>query len=360
MQPSRRAEQAQVARAAPSSPLDLEALAVKPATRQLYLAAVVQVQHYHRLSRAALFSLRPSAVDDLLVGFLNHQASSGGSYHTGVNAVFGVAHLAPSLRAHLPRARQCLKAWHKLREQRSHPPITWELAVLLAVSMSRQGWHAEAVATLLAFDCYLRISEFVQLCGADVARESDPRLGSAQTAMALRLARTKTGLNKFVVLRDPQVARVFSSYLSFTRPAASERVFPFSAHRYRTGLRYACAALGVSGWRITPHSLRHGGASRDFLAGASIEQIRHRGRWASAASAERYVQSAPALLLQFNMPAQLRDLAAALLPSLSDVLAHLLESVQWYQYRSGSRVRFAPASSASATRITVTPAARWE
>lgn len=356
MQPSRRTQQATL-----GSALDLESLSVQPATRQLYLAAVVQVQHYHRISRAELFSQNHSAVDSLLVQFLNHQASAGGSYHTGVNAVFGVAHLAPHLRSHLPRARQCLKAWDKLREQRSHPPITWELTVLLAVSMSRQGWHAEAVATLLAFDCYLRISEFVQLCGADVAHQSDPRLGSVQTAMALRLARTKTGLNKFVVLRDSHVARVFSSYLSSTRPAAAQRVFPFSAHRYRTVLRYACAALGVSQWRITPHSLRHGGASRDFLAGASIEQIRHRGRWASAASAERYVQSAPALLLQFNMPVQLHDLAAALLPSLSDVFAHLLESVPWYRYReSGTRVRFAPVSHAAAGAVKLVASVRWE
>ena len=332
---------------------------MKPATRQLYLAAVVQVQHYHRMSRAELLSQRPSAVDDMLVRFLNYQANSGGSYHTGVRAVFGVAHLAPHLRAHLPRSRQCLKAWDKLRVQRSHPPVTWELAVLLAVSMSRQGWHAEGVATLLAFDCYQRISEFLQLSGADVARESDPRLGSAQTAMALRLARTKTGLNKFVVLRDPHVARIFSSYLSFARPAAAERVFPFSEHRYRTVLRYACAALGVSQWRITPHSLRHGGASRDFLAGATIEQIRQRGRWSSAASAERYVQSAPALLLQTNMPTQLRDLAAALLPSLSDVFAHLLESVHWYHYHSGTRVRFAHVSLAATTSVAHTLTVRW-
>ena len=333
---------------------------MKPSTRQTYLAAVVQVQHYHRISRAELLSQRPAVVDDLLVRYLNSQASSGGSFHTGANAVFGVAHLAPHLRAHLPRARQCLKAWDKLRVQRSHPPVTWELAVLLAVSMSRQGWHAEAVATLLAFDCYLRISEFLQLCGADVARESDPRLGSAQTAMALRLARTKTGLNKFVVLRNSHVARIFSCYLSFVRPATAERVFPFSEYRYRTVLRHACAALGVSAWRITPHSLRHGGASRDFLAGATIEQIRHRGRWASAASAERYVQSAPALLLQSNMPAQLRDLAAALLPSLSNVFAHLLESVQWYHYRSGARVRFEHTSLAAATSVAHTSTVRWE
>jgi integrase len=178
--------------------------------------------------------------------------------------------------------------------------------------------------------------------------------------MALRLARTKTGLNKFVVLRDPHVARIFSSFLSLTNPAGAERVFPFSEHRYRTALRCACAALGVTSWRITPHSLRHGGASRDFLSGASIEQIRHRGRWASAASAERYVQSAPALLLQSNMPAQLRDLAAVLLPALSDVFAHLLESVPWYHYRSGVCVRFAPPSPAAVARSTLTSAVRWK
>ena len=49
---------------------------------------------------------------------------------------------------------------------------------------------------------------------------------------------------------------------------------------------------------FVPHSLRHGGASVDYLGlGATrIEEIMFRGRWATMKSTRHYIQTGPALM----------------------------------------------------------------
>ena len=51
------------------------------------------------------------------------------------------------------------------------------------------------------------------------------------------------------------------------------------------------------GVRFVPHSLRHGGASVDYisLGARRIEEILFRGRWASMQSTRHYIQQWPAL-----------------------------------------------------------------
>ena len=51
------------------------------------------------------------------------------------------------------------------------------------------------------------------------------------------------------------------------------------------------------------HSLRHGGATHDYLAGVPLEEILHHGRWASVASARHYIQAGRALLMATALPA---------------------------------------------------------
>ena len=93
----------------------------------------------------------------------------------------------PILRLQLGESRLRLRGWKRLKQHHSHPPLTWELAATFAVTMAKWGHHAEAVATLLAFDCYLRIGELTRLTYADVLQPNDIRAGSDYTGMALRL-----------------------------------------------------------------------------------------------------------------------------------------------------------------------------
>ena len=211
---------------------------------------------------------------------------------------------------------------------------------MLALCRGRRGLHAEAVASLLAFDCYLRVGEYLRLQFRDVAVLDDPRLGGAFTGMALRLAHTKTGSNQWVTVREPAVATSLTQYLESRSWSPSDRVFPFSLSHWRRVLRSCCQSLGLGSIPFVPHSFRHGGATRDYMRGVSIEQIKLHGRWKSLESARRYIQQGPALLLLNDVPTQLMQQATLLTPYVAQCLEFLRCTVPAAPASAGRTVTF--------------------
>jgi integrase len=202
--------------------------------------------------------------------------------------------------------------------------------------MARRGLHGPAVATLVAFDCYLRVSELTQIHLREVVLPNDPRMGRAHTAMAVCLAQTKTGRNQSVALDRQSVRDVLCAWVAHTERTATSpnpRLFCFSPDYFRRALRHACAELGLSHCHYTPHSLRHGGASSDFLTHGSIERVQFRGRWKQMESLRTYVQSARAMLAAQSVPPALNELGMRLSDSLADVMALLLSTVPEVQPR---------------------------
>ena len=220
-------------------------------------------------------------IDALLTEYLDDLYLRGGGKQAAINTVFGLIMHIPALRTRLPTARLALRGWEKLRPSESYPPLTWELTVVIAVQMLRAGRRPEAVATVLAFDCYLRISEMVALRVGDVVDSGDHRLGAVYRGVACRLRYTKTGPNQWVEVED---AAVQTLLLGLKRGSRRDKIFGFTAGSYRSLFKRVCAGLGLSSGYV-PHSLRHGGATRDFLSGRPLEDILVRGRWASTKSA---------------------------------------------------------------------------
>ena len=164
----------------------------------------------------------------------------------------------------------------------------------------------------------------------DVVLPDDPRMGRAHTAMAICLAKTKTGKDQSVSPDRQSVCAVLCAWVRrFPRAVAATNplIFAFSPDYYRRALRYACVELGVEHCHYVAHSLRHGGASADFLENGSVERVMFRGRWKSMESLRTYVQSARALLAALDVPASLNSLGMQLSDSLPDVMAHLIRSV---------------------------------
>ncbi|MDR3549717.1 MAG: hypothetical protein P4M11_15835 [Candidatus Pacebacteria bacterium] len=319
---------------------DLEALSLASATRQQYQQALRHFLTSSHLTLAEIDRQRSRIVDRWITDYMKREFKNGGGYTRSSQALFALIFELPHLKSKLPHARRALKGWNNRRQQRSYPPLTWELTVVIAIRMAGLGRAAESIATLLAFDCYLRISEFTRLRRNDIAVPNDARLGAAHTAMALRLRNTKTGPNKWVSVASPQVAAALSDYLASSAITGDEFAFPFSPSRYRILLRSVCVELGIGSLGIVPHSLRHGGATRDFMLGRTIEQIQHRGRWASMKSAGRYVQQGPALLLQSQVPADLVETGRLLADWLAPCLEQLRASVPPSVPRTLGRVRF--------------------
>ena len=100
------------------------------------------------------------------------------------------------------------------------------------------------------------------------------------------------------------VATLLCELKAESRPMAP--LFDISLSTYERLFKEATVALGLGALRLTPHSLRHGGASEDAAAKLrSAAEIQKRGRWAAAASVRRYMKPGT-LMRQWNIiPAQI-------------------------------------------------------
>lgn len=282
-----------------------------PSTQQRYKEAVRQFLDW--CADNDYDATTPDDLDDLLTEYFHdmYEQNDGVGKGLAANTYYGLVKYMPRLTDKLPTALLSIKGWLRLRPAVSYPPLTWDLTVLIACHMAKFGNLRCAIGTLLAFDCFLRVGELVNLRKCDVALTGDVRLGTEYHGTALRLRQTKTGPNQWVQMHDPHVTALLAAVVKSTPGGDQARLFPVSADRYRRLFKQTCAALGLSSTYV-PHSLRHGGATRWHLLGHSIEDILMRGRWASTKSARRYVQAGRAMLLTTHVPDRLAVLARVL------------------------------------------------
>jgi integrase len=262
------------------------------------------------------------SMDKLLMGYFqagfDGQAKVGG-YSGASKTLCAVLNKWPQFKAELPCARRSVKAWTRSQPSKKWPPLTLELAVMIALVMAAQGWMREAVGTLLAFDCMLRVSELCGLRGADVAYEHHAGVGAAFTGMGLSLRKTKTGDDLYVeVLRPDVILLVRDLQL---RAGPKGRLLGCTTAQYRRRFHRACELLAIRAVGFVPHSLRHGGATHSFaVLRMPIESVMMRGRWASTKSARHYIQAGIPRILRATNPllATLQARGAVLLRSLRD------------------------------------------
>jgi integrase len=241
-------------------------------------------------------------LDDLLTHYFHdlYELNEGKGKGLAADTLYGVMKYLPRTKNHLATAEQSLRGWSKMQPAQSYPPLTWDLTVAMAVQMCRHGLVRHAIATLVAFDCFLRIGELVNLRKVDIADNGDVRMGSEYRGMALRLRQTKTGPNQWVQVEDKDVQHLLRLLLQ-TCSHDEDKVFGFTSAQYRGVFKMVRDELGLASTYV-PHSLRHGGATRWHLLGKNLEDILLRGRWASIKSARRYVQSGRAMLLSVAVP----------------------------------------------------------
>ena len=252
-----------------------------------------------------------SEMDAVLSEYVHHlYIERGGKGRSSAeNTLYGVELFLPRTKGKLRLTRLSLAGWKKLVPPKPFPPLTWDLAVMVAVRLVTEGHFLMGVATLVAFDAYLRVGEFTNIYSKDIAEPGDHRMGAGFNRTAIRIRHAKTGKNQWAEVREPAVQELLHEVLELTAPG--DRIFPFSPRTYRKHFRAACDALGISR-KYVPHSLRHGGATRDHLRGVHLEEILRRGRWASTKSARHYIQAGRALLLATRVPKHTARLAGVL------------------------------------------------
>jgi integrase len=295
----------------------LKYASVADATRRRYCKAVMRFHQW-----AARVGLRASTVAELdlaLEAFLDHWFFSGGGLAGGRNALYGILLLHPEYEGAFPRSARALKGMARLLPSVSWPPLTWELAVVIAtrvagnVSLNAKERDA-GLAVLVQFDAFLRTGEVLDLRAGDFAPPGDPRVGPQTATAALRIRSAKTGPNQFAELRSPGVIALVRLRAAGLSPA--ERIFPLPPASYRRVFKETVRALGLTAGYV-PHSLRHGAATRALSCGVPLEEIMRRGRWASSKSVRTYLQQGQALLLANRVPLAVHRRGARLASSLT-------------------------------------------
>lgn len=317
--------------------------ALAHSTLRMYSNHVQSFLSFAHVSPGQLRKKPGEWIDGRLAAYIEYLFANGRPFHHACHTLYGLIFQRPALKTQLGESRLRVRGWERRNagSKRSHPPLTWELTVVLAVTLARSGFHAHAVAMLLAFHCYLRVGELCRLQRRDVIAVNDPRMGRACTRMSLRLARTKTGKNQWVDVRDDAVAQLMTSWLQHPSVGASPRaaVFPFSDSHFRSMMCRARDAVGLDHIPYVPHSLRHGGATSDFLRGDTIEQVLFRGRWKESKSARVYLQTGRALYALHQVPSRLVQLGDQLDAELVGVLTTLRTTVP-LRVQVSRRVRF--------------------
>lgn len=265
--------------------------AFAPSTLSSYSSSLSQFLSWCRDQGKDPLSLEQ--LDLLFVAWLEHiyNTRGGKGKSIGLKALQGLHIALPKSVKSMPTTALALRGWSRLKPTKSHPPLTWDLACLIAVRLALTGQQAAAVGVLLAFE---RVGELVNLRKEDFADAKDVRVGSVQVRCSLRLAKTKTGPEQWAQIADPAVAGLVRELVKSVRPG--KFIFPYSTTKFRSLFRAACKALGLNPHYV-PHSLRHGAATRAYQLGVSLEDIMLAGRWKADKSARTYIQSGPALLL---------------------------------------------------------------
>lgn len=240
---------------------------------------------------------------------------SRGQRQRAVYTKCGIEYYAPDAVGHLGISARVLRGWDRLNPSSCPPPISWDVALAIAVDLWIAGDHDAAIIVLLAHDCYLRVGEALRLCVRDFSDPGSnvnlaaltPGLGAA----CLRLGHTKTGRNQFVTIRDSLVLDLLRRHV--TGKPESSPIFTPSYGQLRASFLASLQRIGAGDVGFVLHSLRHGGATTDFLRGRSMIDIVYRGRWAKLKGARRYVNAGAAALTRQRLSAVTQGCVSAAL-----------------------------------------------
>jgi hypothetical protein len=246
-------------------------------------------------------------IDELAVAFVHYLYLTGQPKSHGHRLQSALHFFSPRLKRRLPALTRSLKGWDIAQPSQPWAPITYALAVSIAIRLWRHGYPDAAIAVLLAFDCYLRNSEATGLLVSDIALPGDIRLGGFDRA-GVSIRRAKTGRNQFVPLRNRLVIRLLRRHLRGKHPRM--KVFALTDQKFRDQFKLGQRLLGYVHPPYAVHACRHGGATHDYLAGTSVESVLGHGRWRSTNTARHYIQSGRSLLLQVVCPLSVKLLAA--------------------------------------------------
>ncbi|CAE7429857.1 CALS7 [Symbiodinium sp. CCMP2592] len=221
----------------------------------------------------------------------------------------------PLLRPHLKPAWEMATRWEELQpvlHRTPMPEVVLKAMVGIALALKWSRWASVTMAIFYAIN---RPGELLKAKRRHVLTPTDlldPNHGWMYFRIKKPKSRRRAARIQHSKLSDPAALRFLTAF--FETVGRGELLYPGSAGVYRRRWDRILSILGISPQlKLTPASLRAGGAIAAFQHGCSVQDLLWRMRLRSLATLEFYLQemSAFSILPKLNERTRKRILAAA-------------------------------------------------
>eukprot|EP00438_Fugacium_kawagutii_P002485 Skav209078 [mRNA] locus=scaffold207:207591:211020:- [translate_table: standard] len=246
---------------------------------------------------ALQWPLKGDIVDDVMCDYLDWLYEEGRSPHEGEKSIAAMEFFRMELKGTLNRCRRALKGWRKIMPPQSRLPLPRILMFGIAMDLLARGKRDMALMTVLAFDCYLRPGEALDLKGKNIVA---PVLQAGKqfkwVTVVVREAEgrkpDKTGVYDNSIPIDKNQLQWLGRELLTTKRnlnSVEDLLFSFTMEEYRTEFARSGKKMNIE--VLHPYQLRHGGATEDLSTRyRDHNAVKSRGRWRTDSSVRRYAK----------------------------------------------------------------------
>ena len=306
-------------------------------TRRLYSELGDGLLRAARLSRRSLES--PEELDRFLDSQLTELYFAGATAQRARNLFYAVVWHRDVRPVRLPLSLGTLKGFGREHPDSTRDGVTWEEVLLISNALLKhpeEEYHLAACAAFLQFDTYPRPGPFMKLLVGHVLPPTRAKNSTCSKWCLVFHPSSETGFSKRRTQDDTDP--VGSDFA--THPGVAEVCHALHARSSRRGKAVPFVGLSLAVYErlvslgakeaglghITPHMLRHGGASHDALCGAPQDAVQQRGQWTAQRSCLRYMKHGRYLRRLNALPLGQVDLAHSLEASLAGRLCRAIRS----------------------------------
>ena len=200
-------------------------------------------------------------------------------------------------RLNYPLAKAAKRGWGTLEPGSSREPCPLEVAFWIASDLLARNLLSIAAAVVLCFDTYIRPGKLLELrhCNVIPPARGLSRQYIQWTLLLHQEAQdpSKTGQHNDSLIVGSFEREWIGTLLGHLYKRHSKGVqaflFDFDLSTFEKEFKHSVNNLGIQKLKLSPHCLRHGGASHDYFIGSrSLADIQQRGCWATFDSVRRY------------------------------------------------------------------------
>lgn len=235
----------------------------------------------------------PASFSCLVKQFGNHLFVTNKSQYVFRHLVVYVQKTMVSVRPYLSSSWELLQKWERVEPATHRTPVPSNVLRAMVVLALHWNWSLFACAIAGSFYGILRPGEFLKLKRSDVLLPSD-RCSDDSNAVFLKIGEPKTrfrgrGRTQHATIKDPATVQLLERFL---RPMRfNQLVYPISPSSFRRRWDKIIAHIGIPvRLKLTPGSVRSGGALAEYHKGEDLTRLLWRMRLRHLVTLENYVQ----------------------------------------------------------------------